>query len=236
MENDPLTFEEKQDHAFDNYRNRRDKLANTLRKTANKSSFHDNMVACLVGGAVFGALMAIMLGRANSDVPVRDAKGRIVEYKYDGHRMTRTMLATLAIAMLLAAATLGIEDLKANYRNKKQGLILADDMFDKSFEKALKTYLPEVNAPFRAIVARVLIMNNMSYSELKALRSIATSAAVQYNEETGHYDISEKAIDEASKIIENFVNSHIDVGTNVIRIMHGERPTDYYLQLHENQR
>lgn len=226
MEQDPPTLEEKKQYASKYHQAQHDKLSAAFTKKLNKNSFKNNLIKYSIAGFVFGNVVGFMLGHSKAQVPVRNSQGHVVEYKFDMHKMTKVMYTTLAAIMLLSLLMMGVHDIKDKWCNSDWGDILADDTFKRSFDAALKEFETDPKMLSRAMDARVLIMYNMPTSDLKTLHDLALSG-LKYDSETGHYKIEQSAIHKAANIISTFINSHSEIGYNIIRIMRGDKPLDY---------
>lgn len=226
MENDPLTFEEKKEYASKHHEVQRRKMSAAFAKNMNKNSFKNNLITYSIAGFVFGNVFGFMSGNNKAQVPVRDQQGHIIEYKFDMHTMTKVMYTTLAAVMLFSLLMMGVHNIKDKWCNSDWADILADDTFKRSFGAALKEFEIDPKMHSRAIDARVFIMYNMPTSDLNALQDLALSG-LQYDSRTGHYKIEQSAIHKAANIISTFINSHSEIGYNVIRIMRGDKPLDY---------
>ena len=228
MENDPPTFEEKKEYASKYHQEQHKKLSSAFAKKLNKKSFKNNLITYSIAGFVFGNVFGFVLGHTKAQVPVRNQQGHVVEYKFDMHKMTKSMYTTLAAVMLLSLLMMGVNNIKDKWCNSDWGDILADDAFKGSFGAALKEFEVDPNKRSRAMDARVLIMYNMPTSDLNTLQNLALSG-LKYDSKTGYYKIEQSAIDKAANIISTFINSYPEVGYNVIRIMRGDKPLDYRL-------
>ncbi len=237
MEDNPLTIQEQEHYAIDNYVKQRSKMSGKFRKQINKTLNKETLIGGTLGGLAMGVVIGAMYGQINAQVPEYDASGHVIEYKYDGKKMSESMLSVIAGALLVTLAASGIKILAESKRNYALAEKLAFNTFRKSFKPALQAYRPQDQQhvpPVNKARATALVLTNMPSSELTRLQELAESALIR--DDNGNFRINEETIATASQIISNFIDYNPEVGYNVLRIMRGDEPVTYFLPSFHKQK
>ena len=232
MDDDPLTIEEQEKYSMDNCLAQRNKIAVSFSKRFNKTNSKETLLGGAAGALVIGLIFGGMYGQTTARVPVRNENGRIIEYKYDGKRMAKGFLETIAYTMLAALALSGIKILADTKRNRKDAEKMATDTIKQYFKKPLE--INEDIPTLRTMRAVALILSNMPLTEVAHLRALASSGLTR--DKNGDYFIKPENIAAASQIISNFIDYNTEIGYNVLRIMRGDQPTAYFLASFKEQK
>ena len=228
MEDNPLTYNEQKQNVFYYNTEQHQTMSSGFLKRMNKNSYKEHIKIGLIAGTISGLMLGFMYGKSKADIPVRDKDGHVVEYKFDGKVMSKTMLETLAAALLVVLAISVGRASTERTHNHDLSEELAVKTFKKYFESPLRNYAKEPKLEFWTTQAAAFIMYNMPESDITTLQSLAVSELTR--DTNGNYTVSDEAIKYASQIISNFMNRTPGVIPNVLRIMRGENPQTYILK------
>lgn len=221
---DILTEEE---IAYNSFLDERNKMSNDFARIMNKQTRKEHFIEGALGGTILGLLFGFIAGQTVGRVPEHDANGRVIEYKYNGHKAMDAMWKTVAVSILLMLGVAGIKTLTDKKRNHNRADTLAQNVMNSYFKGPLMNYKGETETKFHNVRAAALVINNMPESELNRLRALALDSLEC--DELGHYSVHNHAIASAAQIISNFIAYNPELGYNVLRIMRGEEPTTYFL-------
>ena len=232
MEDNPLTIEEQEKYAIDNCIKQRDQIAVSFGKRLNKTNIKETLLGGAASALIIGMIFGGIYGQTEARVPVRNSNGRITEYKYDGKRMTQAMLKTIAYSMLAILALSGVKILADTKRNRQDAIKLATNTLQQYFKKPLKTN--DDVPPLRTVRAIALILSNMPPIEVDRLRALAVSGLTR--DKDGCYSVKPESIAAASQIISNFIDYNTEIGHNILQIMRGNQPIEYFLTSFKEQK
>lgn len=226
MEENPLTIQEQEKYALDNYTSQHTKMSNLFIKQMNKRSIKETLLNAAVSALGMGLVIGAIHGQTNAYVPVHSTQGRVIEYKYVSKIMAKSILDMIAVALLVSLVISSIKITIDAKRNSKKAKKLANDTLGKFFIASIDATGNNVS-PLHIKRAAALILNNMQPSKLEQLRTLALSGLVC--DENGHYSIKPENIAAASQIISTFINQHMEIGFNVYRIIkRGQQPITYF--------
>ena len=229
MQDNPLTIEEQERYAIDNYAKQRENMSGALRKQINKTMNRETLINGVASAVAIGFVLGTIYSQANAHISRCDENGRKAEYKWTGRQMTESILKVVSIALLASFILSGVKAMIDSNNNNSQAKKLAFDTFRKSFDSSLNKYLPKNQQalPLHETRATAMILANMSQTDIDHLQELAKTGLIRGI--NGNFSISQEAITATTKIVSDFVNANPDIGINICKIMHGEKPTTYYL-------
>lgn len=235
MEDNPLTFEEQEKFALENYDKERIKMSDALYKPMQKKSRKDALLESVAGGALLAIISALLLSQTYARTPQYDPETKITEYKFNKKRMSEAMLKSIVICTLVMLSYFGVRCIAYSQENHGKSDMLRDDVFAQYFGKALMKYKGQTHILLSAERAAALIINNMLETEVARLHALATDGLV--HNKNGHYYIRDENIAAAAQIISNQIRYNKALENAVIQIMHGREPTTYFIAgLHQKTR
>ena len=209
-----------EDIAFNKYYTQRNKLSKKMLKHMNKLSRKEHLSRGLISATIAGVVFSVVPNKAKANVTQQsDNNDQIIEYKVGNKTMNATMFHTLSLALLVGLGISGVKMVSVNTKNRDQCETLVNDTLERYFAQPLKYYIKDPQMRFRTLRAIAFIINNMPQSDIARLHSLAISELSR--DSHGHYFVKDHAVDQASKIISEFIDQNPEVGYNIVRIMHG---------------
>ena len=232
MEENPLTIEEQEHYAINNVIKERDKMSGALRTKMNKITQKETLLGGLAVGFAIGIIVGTIYGQSKSYIPVKNTRGRVIEYKHSGTQMTKAILETIAASLLAAMGLSGIKLATEASRNRDWAEKLATNTLKSYFDVPLNKNAD--TQPDRIVRAMALVLNNLPQTSIYRLHQLAKSGLKC--DANNRFSVSDESITAASQIISNFIQYNPEVGYNVLRIMRGDKPTTYFLPSFSNQK
>ena len=212
--------------AFKNYTAARDAVSEKIYETMQSDTRHKNFNKHLSWGLVAGLVMAPLVGLRHSNVPVKDDQGRTIEYKINVTKMSKIMINTLVLSVLVALGSAVYHDRLDAQINRLHSSDIVKDLYKKCFSGAINGYSTDIHS----VEAAVFLINNLSsqdHHSLIRLEELATKHLQRDN--NGDYFIAEDAVQTATQIISEFVRNNPIIGKNIKLIMKGGNPDTYFI-------
>jgi len=233
--------------AMKNYRNESNKITNEICKRINKKIRSNNLVNGLMGGLAVGIIFGALAGDSRSRKPEYDTNNTIINYTFDANVLAKFMLESLSVAVAIALVIATIKTQSDKKKNQFNIEIMSRGLLDQYFDKSLSefdmtnTRLPHVSYLVYTRAA-ALVINNMPEPELNRIHAFIKSEITMATDgqpiTTTPSDAKPygKTTNTVAQIISNHINYNPELKENVLAILHGDKPTTYFLKQNQKVR